>query len=386
MAGVAIRARSPASPRRRKRPTTSWRGTARRRRSRSAGSGARSTGGRRYRRTRSILLRGLGVVYLAAFGSLAVQVDGLIGSRGIAPAAEFLDRAGPILGGPAYWQVPTLLWLDASDRALHVLCWGGVVVAALLVAGILPGACLVFLWLSYLSMVVGRPAVPGLPVGRPAAGVGPAGDPADPLGPLAGSGPGRALGGGDLAVPLAGLPADVPLGRGQADQRRPDLVGLAGDEIPLRDPAAADLDELVHPPAPALVPRVARSASCSGPSWSPRSWSSGRGSPRLVGFASIVLLQVLIAATGNYGFFNLLTRRPLPEPGGGPRLGPEAAGPIHDAPAGPWSAGRVPFAAAGGRDRDGDDDGGRSTARALAVDLPRAPGGAPAVGRARSGA
>ena len=27
---------------------------------------------------------------------------------------------------------------------------------------------------------------------------------------------------------------------------------------------------------------------------------------RLVGFASLVLLQVLIAATGNYGFFNLL--------------------------------------------------------------------------------
>ena len=28
---------------------------------------------------------------------------------------------------------------------------------------------------------------------------------------------------------------------------------------------------------------------------------------RLIGFASLVLLQVLIAATGNYGFFNILT-------------------------------------------------------------------------------
>ena len=27
---------------------------------------------------------------------------------------------------------------------------------------------------------------------------------------------------------------------------------------------------------------------------------------RLVGFTSLVVLQVLIAATGNYGFFNLL--------------------------------------------------------------------------------
>jgi hypothetical protein len=44
---------------------------------------------------------------------------------------------------------------------------------------------------------------------------------------------------------------------------------------------------------------------------------------RMVGFWSIVLLQVLIAATGNYGFFNLLTVRALPDAGGGPRLGPE---------------------------------------------------------------
>jgi lipase maturation factor 1 len=80
-----------------------------------------------YRLIRSVLLRGLGVVYVSAFGSLAVQLDGLIGSRGILPAAEFLDRAGQVLGtGPAtYWRLPTLFWLDASDRALHGVCWGG---------------------------------------------------------------------------------------------------------------------------------------------------------------------------------------------------------------------------------------------------------------------
>ena len=60
-----------------------------------------------YRRTRAIFLRGMGVVYLAAFWSLAVQVDGLIGSRGIAPVGEFLDRARLVLGGDRYWQVPT---------------------------------------------------------------------------------------------------------------------------------------------------------------------------------------------------------------------------------------------------------------------------------------
>lgn len=111
-----------------------------------------------YRRARSIFLRGMGLVYLAAFGSLLVQVDGLIGSRGIAPAAEFLDRARTALGGASVPRVPTLFWLDASDRALRAVCWGGIVGSVLLIAGVLPVACLVGLWAAYLSFVsVGHP-------------------------------------------------------------------------------------------------------------------------------------------------------------------------------------------------------------------------------------
>ena len=50
------------------------------------------------------------------------------------------------------------MWLDASDRALHVLCWGGVVISGLLIAGLLAGECTVLLWLAYLSLVsVGQP-------------------------------------------------------------------------------------------------------------------------------------------------------------------------------------------------------------------------------------
>src|SRR5207248_4532612 len=40
----------------------------------------------------------------------------------------------------------------------------------------------------------------------------------------------------------------------QADQWRPGLASLAGPRLPLRDPTAADLDELVYPPDAALVP------------------------------------------------------------------------------------------------------------------------------------
>ena len=109
-----------------------------------------------HRRMRSILLRGLGLIYLSAFGSLAVQLDGLIGPRGILPAADYLERVGRALGrGPGtYWQLPTLLWIDASDRTLHAMCWGGVGLSLLLFAGFLPGPCLVLLWLFYLSLTV----------------------------------------------------------------------------------------------------------------------------------------------------------------------------------------------------------------------------------------
>ena len=66
----------------------------------------------RYRLTRSLFLRGLGLVYLSAFGSLAVQLDGLIGSRGILPAAEFLERTGRVA------RTGAAALLAAADRVL----------------------------------------------------------------------------------------------------------------------------------------------------------------------------------------------------------------------------------------------------------------------------
>ena len=57
-------------------------------------------------------------------------------------------------GGWAYWQYPTLLWLDSSDASLHALCWGGVVVGGLLVLGVWPRACLVLLYLGVMQLGV----------------------------------------------------------------------------------------------------------------------------------------------------------------------------------------------------------------------------------------
>jgi hypothetical protein len=65
------------------------------------------------------LLQLLASVYLIAFVSWGVQSQGLIGSHGILPAADFLASVHRQLGSAAYWDCPTVFWLDWSDGALR---------------------------------------------------------------------------------------------------------------------------------------------------------------------------------------------------------------------------------------------------------------------------
>jgi len=107
-----------------------------------------------YALTRWVFLRLLGVVYLVAFASLFAQLPGLIGSNGILPAREFLPAVRQYFGEPrCYGQVPTLFWLDASDAALRLVCGGGMALAGLLIVGVAPMPVLVLLWAFYLSLV-----------------------------------------------------------------------------------------------------------------------------------------------------------------------------------------------------------------------------------------
>ncbi len=114
---------------------------------------ARELGPETHRFTRRIFLALLGVVYLAAFASLWVQIHGLFGSAGILPAAPALDAASPELGAARFWRAPTLLWLWRSDAALHALCAVGVLGSLLLAAGVAPRLTAALLWLLYLSFV-----------------------------------------------------------------------------------------------------------------------------------------------------------------------------------------------------------------------------------------
>jgi hypothetical protein len=255
---------------------------------------------------RAIFLRGLGAVYLAAFVSLTVQLDGLIGSRGILPAAELLDGIRPILGRSRYLKLPTILWLDCSDQTLHLLGWGGVVMSALLVAGVMPVCCLALLWLAYLSLVV---------VGQPFTGYQ-----WDALlletGLL-----------GILFAPWtlwlgwarrAPLPEVVWLIRWLVFRLmfESGVVKLASGDPAWRNWAALTYHYETQP-LPVWtswyvhqLPGWFQAVSTGIMFWAEliAPWLIfGPRRVRMVGFWSLVLFQALIAATGNYGFFNLLS-------------------------------------------------------------------------------
>ena len=99
-------------------------------------------------------LRALGLTYLVAFASLWVQVDGLVGSNGVSPLNQFLPAVYERFGRSAYSLLPTLCWLDSSNGFLHFLCGGGVVLSLLLILGIAPALLLVVLFVFYLSLTI----------------------------------------------------------------------------------------------------------------------------------------------------------------------------------------------------------------------------------------
>ena len=100
-----------------------------------------------------LFLRGLGLIYIAAFASLAVQIKGLVGHDGILPVARYLAAAHGALGDGVYWQMPTLFWFDASDTALVAGAWAGVALGALVAVGLVQRAALIALFALYLSFV-----------------------------------------------------------------------------------------------------------------------------------------------------------------------------------------------------------------------------------------
>ncbi|MGD2113191.1 MAG: DCC1-like thiol-disulfide oxidoreductase family protein, partial [Gammaproteobacteria bacterium] len=106
-----------------------------------------------YRLVSGLFLRLLGLIYLAAFVSFGLQVEGLIGSEGILPLQDELQSMTRQYGTDAWWLFPSVFWLNASNAALLITCLAGAVGALLLALNIRTRLMLPLLFFLYLSLV-----------------------------------------------------------------------------------------------------------------------------------------------------------------------------------------------------------------------------------------
>jgi hypothetical protein len=244
-------------------------------------------------------------VYLAAFSSLAAQVLGLYGKRGILPIARLLEQAKGLPARDRYLVYPSVFWLDASDKTLLRACRTGQVLSALLMLGIAPRITSALLWSLYLSFVsVGRDFLAFqwdgllLESGAHAVLVAPSG-----IRPRFDREPSRAA-----VLLMRWLLFRLNFGSGYAKLRSgdptwrdgtacvyhyetqplPTRLGWYAKQLPLpvqKASTALALASEIGGSVLAFAPRRLRHAS----------------------FATTSATQLAIAATGNYGFFNLLT-------------------------------------------------------------------------------
>jgi Lipase maturation factor len=102
---------------------------------------------------RWLFLRALGLIFFSAFYSLAFQIEGLVGPRGILPAQNYLAILANRPGVERYWIAPTLLWLGSGSLALHLLVWAGLLASAALFLNIWPRGATAIALVAYLSFI-----------------------------------------------------------------------------------------------------------------------------------------------------------------------------------------------------------------------------------------
>lgn len=98
-----------------------------------------------------IFFRLMGLIYLFAFLSLGSQIIGLAGERGIVPAAQLMNVVAERNVG--FGQLPTLChFIGAGDDALRLLCGLGVAFSLAMLLGLVPTLSAAATWLLYLSL------------------------------------------------------------------------------------------------------------------------------------------------------------------------------------------------------------------------------------------
>ncbi len=105
-----------------------------------------------YSLTAWLFLRGLALSYFFAFASLSGQIIALFGKDGILPVAQFLQLVRAHLGSQSFLILPSIFWLNASDAMLFAVCIAGVLISLLAIFGVCSGLCFIGLWFLYLSL------------------------------------------------------------------------------------------------------------------------------------------------------------------------------------------------------------------------------------------
>jgi len=105
----------------------------------------------RYRLVTQIFLRLLALIYLIAFLSTALEITGLVGERGILPAGLMQAASLQRLGDWAWLRHPSLFWLNSSNWALLGASYAGCLLAIGLFFNWRPRLMLVLLFALYLS-------------------------------------------------------------------------------------------------------------------------------------------------------------------------------------------------------------------------------------------
>ena len=110
-----------------------------------------------YRISGWVFGRSLGFITLLAFLSFWSQADGLIGPDGIIPFQDDLEHVERIIGTQSgdisKWSLrPTLLWLFGSGTGMHQLFFLGTLASLLLMIGIMPHLSIAVSWVCYISL------------------------------------------------------------------------------------------------------------------------------------------------------------------------------------------------------------------------------------------
>jgi hypothetical protein len=100
-----------------------------------------------------LFIRFLALIYLAAFTSLASQIDGLVGTDGILPLHDHFTLARQHLGDQAWLRFPSLFWLiGTTDGLLQSISLLGILLSLVLLIGRWQRIVLVLLFMLYLSL------------------------------------------------------------------------------------------------------------------------------------------------------------------------------------------------------------------------------------------